>query len=77
MTREDLVAYVQTYYKGPRMLLAAAGGVDHEHLVSLANKYFGGIQKGSDSVLEYEPKLFSEAYVSVNIVIIIYDFKDI
>ncbi|CAD5234375.1 unnamed protein product [Bursaphelenchus xylophilus] len=62
MKREDLVEYVKTYYKGPKMVLAAAGGVDHDHLVGLANKYFGGIQRGSEDVLKYEKGVFHESY---------------
>jgi len=43
------------------MVLAAAGGIDHEHLVSLANKYFGSIERGSKSVLSYEPGVFKQS----------------
>ena len=38
MTRDDLVTYIQTHYKGPRMVLAGAGGVNHEDLCQLATK---------------------------------------
>uniref|UniRef100_A0A914ECH4 Mitochondrial processing peptidase n=1 Tax=Acrobeloides nanus TaxID=290746 RepID=A0A914ECH4_9BILA len=62
ITREDLVAYITKYYKGPRMVLAAAGGVEHEYLVSLAQKYFGHIERGTDEVLQYEPGNFSPSY---------------
>ncbi|CAD5229418.1 unnamed protein product [Bursaphelenchus okinawaensis] len=62
MTREDLVNYVNTYYKGPKMVLAAAGGVDHDNLVDLASKYFGGVQKGDENVLNYEKAVFKESY---------------
>ncbi|KAE9550468.1 hypothetical protein FO519_006333 [Halicephalobus sp. NKZ332] len=48
LTRDDLVAYVTKYYKGPRMVLAASGGVDHSEIVKLANKYFGVVEKGND-----------------------------
>jgi len=46
------------------MVLAAAGGVDHEHLVELGKKYFGGIEHGSEGVLAYEPGAFKQSYVS-------------
>ncbi|XP_074644701.1 mitochondrial-processing peptidase subunit beta-like [Tubulanus polymorphus] len=39
----DLVEYINTHYKGPRIVLAGAGGVDHDELVGLAEKYFGGL----------------------------------
>merc|ERR1712214_180207 len=43
MTRDDLVQYIQTHYKGPRMVLAGAGGVNHDDLCQLATKHFGKI----------------------------------
>ncbi|KAJ8047765.1 Mitochondrial-processing peptidase subunit beta [Holothuria leucospilota] len=41
ISRNDLVDYISLHYKGPRIVLAGAGGVQHEKLVDLANKYFG------------------------------------
>ena len=41
--RQDLVDYVDSHYKGSRMVLAGAGGVDHDELVKLAETHFGGI----------------------------------
>ena len=41
INRTDLLEYITTHYKGPRMVLAAAGGVDHTQLTELADKYFG------------------------------------
>lgn len=43
ISRDDLVHYIKTHYKGPRMVMAGAGGVNHEKLCELTNKYFGGI----------------------------------
>merc|ERR1719292_24945 len=43
ISRDDLVHYIQTHYKGPRMVLAGAGGVNHEDLCDLATKHFGKI----------------------------------
>ncbi|XP_037535182.1 cytochrome b-c1 complex subunit 1, mitochondrial-like [Nematolebias whitei] len=43
VTRQDLVDYINRHYKAPRMVLAAAGGVDHEELVGLAQTHFGGV----------------------------------
>jgi len=40
LKREDLVEYINTYYTGPRVVLAGAGGVDHNQLVELANTHF-------------------------------------
>jgi len=39
--RNDLVEYINQHYKGPRIVLAGAGGVNHDKLVGLAEKYFG------------------------------------
>jgi len=38
--RDDLVNYIKTNYTADRMVLVAAGGVPHNDLVKLAEKYF-------------------------------------
>lgn len=38
--REDLVKYINQHYRPSRMVLAAAGGVDHDRLVGLAKEFF-------------------------------------
>jgi len=43
INRDDLVNYIQNHYKGPRMVLAGAGGVNHADLCALAEKHFAGI----------------------------------
>lgn len=40
MTRDVLLQYKQRHYGAPRMVLAASGNVDHDHLVSLARDAF-------------------------------------
>ncbi|XP_062069194.1 mitochondrial-processing peptidase subunit beta [Lepus europaeus] len=42
INRKDLVDYITTHYKGPRIVLAAAGGVSHDELLELAKFHFGG-----------------------------------
>ena len=44
INREDLVNYITTNYKGDRMALIGVGCVDHEQLVSQAEKFFGNIK---------------------------------
>ncbi|KAJ3074795.1 55 kDa erythrocyte membrane protein [Podochytrium sp. JEL0797] len=44
ITRADLVQYVESNYTPERMVLAAAGGVDHEALVKLAETHFGHLK---------------------------------
>jgi processing peptidase subunit beta len=38
-----LTEYISTHYKGPRFVIAGAGGVPHDQLVKLANEHFGKI----------------------------------
>ncbi|XP_050413622.1 mitochondrial-processing peptidase subunit beta [Patella vulgata] len=49
INRNDLVEYVNSHYKGPRIVLAAAGGVNHDALVKLADQHFGNITAGYDT----------------------------
>ncbi|CAF1229299.1 unnamed protein product, partial [Didymodactylos carnosus] len=42
----DLLKYVNTHYKAPRMVLAAAGGINHEQLVKLGEEHFGKLKAG-------------------------------
>lgn len=43
ISREDLTDYISTHYKAPRMVLAGAGGIDHDALVKLAEQHFKGL----------------------------------
>merc|ERR1712088_268436 len=43
ISRDDIVQYIKTHYKGPRMVLAGAGGVNHQELCDLTTKHFGKI----------------------------------
>ncbi|XP_002741599.1 mitochondrial-processing peptidase subunit beta-like [Saccoglossus kowalevskii] len=43
LVRDDLLTYISTHYKGPRIVLSGAGGIDHNELVALANKHLGKI----------------------------------
>ncbi|CAG2240526.1 MAS1 [Mytilus edulis] len=40
INRNDLLEYIGNHYKGPRIVLAGAGGVDHDELVKTAQQYF-------------------------------------
>jgi len=42
--REHLIEYIESHYKGPRMVVAGAGGVPHDELVKLANTHFGRVK---------------------------------
>lgn len=54
ITAKDLRDYINTHYKAPRMVLAAAGGVNHDELVKLAEKHFGSLK--SDTNVEAEQR---------------------
>jgi len=43
ISREDLTNYIKTNYTADRMVLVGAGGVPHQQLVELAEKYFAKI----------------------------------
>ncbi|KAJ3602355.1 hypothetical protein NHX12_030113 [Muraenolepis orangiensis] len=43
LSRQDLAEYVSSHYKAPRMVLSAAGAVDHDELVGLAKTHFSGL----------------------------------
>lgn len=49
LSRDDLVHYIKTHYKGHRMVLAGAGGVAHEDLCKLATNHFGKITNTYDA----------------------------
>jgi len=54
ITRDNLVDYIQKNYHPSRMVLAAAGAVNHDQIVSLAEKHFSSlpVSKSSESVIE-------------------------
>ncbi len=39
-SRDDLIRYMDTHYRTPRIVLSAAGNIDHAKFVSLAERYF-------------------------------------
>nr|CBW52774.1 ubiquinol:cytochrome c oxidoreductase 50 kDa core 1 subunit [Polytomella sp. Pringsheim 198.80] len=68
ITRDDLVQYIKTHYRGPRMVLAAAGAVDHDALVKLAESAFGTVSDEDNStavrsLISKEPSLYTGSYV--------------
>ncbi|GIY80004.1 mitochondrial-processing peptidase subunit beta [Caerostris darwini] len=52
ISRKDLVEFKSNHYVASKMVLAGAGGIQHEELVGLAEKYFGSLKShgidGSD-----------------------------
>lgn len=45
--REDLKTFVSEHYSPDRMILSAAGGVDHDQIVKIAEEMFGHLPKGA------------------------------
>ncbi|WP_370230435.1 M16 family metallopeptidase [Cognatishimia sp.] len=51
-TRDDLKTFVSEHYSPDRMILSAAGGVDHDQIVKIAEEMFGHLPKGSFRPME-------------------------
>ncbi len=51
-SRDNLSGFVSEHYSPDRMILSAAGAVDHDAIVREAEKLFGGLQAGQEVVLE-------------------------
>ncbi|KAG7171593.1 Mitochondrial-processing peptidase subunit beta-like [Homarus americanus] len=50
ISRNDLVDYITTHYKAPRIVLAGAGGIDHDSLVKIAEENSGlGVAYAGDT----------------------------
>jgi len=54
--RNDLVDYISNHYKGHRIVLAGAGGVDHDKLVELAQKHLGNVTNHYDNEVPILPQ---------------------
>jgi len=48
MSRASLVDYMRAHYTAPRMILGAAGRLDHDALVKIAEKTFAGLGDGGE-----------------------------
>lgn len=53
ISRDDLLQYIKTNYKGDRMALVGAGCVDHDELVRNATKYFGHLEKSDKPIFSH------------------------
>ena len=51
-TRDDLHAFVKEQYTPDQMVLSAAGAVDHDQLVKMAEVAFGGLEQCTTRVLQ-------------------------
>lgn len=68
ITRDDLVAYLKGHYVGKRMVISAAGAVQHEQIVELAQKHFGAIASDAPSAdLESQSHLHAPEFTGSEI----------
>jgi len=58
ITQADLQNYISTMYTPDRIVLAAAGGIDHDELVGIADRYFGGLTGKSELPEQKTPGFF-------------------
>lgn len=52
ISRDGLIDYWQGHYRASRMILAAAGRIEHETLVALGERIFGDLKAGDEAVNE-------------------------
>ncbi len=52
MDRETIIGYMNDHYNASTMVLAAAGRIDHDELVSLANDMFSELPEGEQATRE-------------------------
>lgn len=50
INRTDLINYISTHYKGPRFVVAGAGGTNHDQIVDLVNANFGEIDSNISNI---------------------------
>lgn len=66
ITAKDLRDYINTHYKAPRMVLAAAGGVNHDELVKFAEQHFGSLKADTNTTApELKPCRFTGSEIRV------------
>lgn len=63
LTSADLKNYVATHYKPHRMVLAAAGDVDHDEIVKIAEANFGSMPADPDGVTALDLVAEKPAYL--------------
>ncbi|KXJ11833.1 mitochondrial-processing peptidase subunit beta [Exaiptasia diaphana] len=65
ISRNDLVEYISKHYSAPRIVLAAAGGVNHDELVKLAETHFSGLRSTYEEQDKVETCRFSGSEIRV------------
>lgn len=57
MNRADVVDHYRSSFRGPRIIVSAAGPVDHDHVVSLVEKKLGRLSKRTKTLKRRAPRL--------------------
>jgi len=65
ISREDIEEYVSTHYVGPKMVIAAAGPIDHDEVLKLSEGLFSDIAKSGASEPYMEPAVFTGSEIRV------------
>mmetsp|Transcript_39742 Transcript_39742/g.81123 ORF Transcript_39742/g.81123 Transcript_39742/m.81123 type:complete len:478 (-) Transcript_39742:314-1747(-) len=67
LQRSDLSDYVGAHYTAPRMVIAAAGAVDHDELCALSGEHFGSLPAAPAAGLEtaMDPAVFTGSDVRI------------
>lgn len=67
ITRQHIVDYLSTHYIAPRMVIAAAGAIEHNELTQLADKHFGNVASESpaDKPVQMAPAYFTGSDIRI------------
>ena len=65
ISKADLRSYIDTHYSAPRMVLAAAGGVNHDELIKLAEENFSGLKTTYSDEEKLKPCRFTGSEVVI------------
>jgi len=65
LSRDDIVDYVSNHYVGPRIVIAAAGPVEHKNIVKLAEGLFADVPSSGSQEPYMEPAVFTGSDIRV------------
>ena len=65
-TRKDLQGFIAEHYHPERMILSAAGGIDHEEIVKLSEASFGTLSSNAKSEKFEVAKFIGGEYPTIN-----------
>jgi processing peptidase subunit alpha len=63
LTAQTVINFRNQYLLNPKSMVVAAAGIQHEHLVSLADKYFGNLQTPSSGTLNHDNGVIESKYI--------------